>query len=184
MQLFLIKILVKIMDENKMREILVEKITVNIGVGSTGDRLDFAKDLLSRLSGRKPIETLAKKRNPVWKLRAGMPIGTKVTLRGKLALEFLNKALIAKRRLLSPNNFDNTGNFSFGVAEYIDFPGAKYDPTIGMFGFDVCVSLQRPGLSVKYRRIKSAKIGKTHRISKEEAINFAKNKLNIKIEEA
>src|SRR3989338_3672773 len=118
---------------NKMREILIEKVTVNIGVGSPGERLDYAKELLSKLTGKKPIETKAKKRNPVFKLRQGLPIGVKVTLRGKPATEFLEKALIANKNLLNMRNFDATGNFSFGVKEYIDFPGAKYDPKIGMF---------------------------------------------------
>ena len=165
-----------------MQGIRIEKVTVNIGVGSPGERLDFAKELLSKLSGKKPVETTAKKRNPVWKLRVGLPIGTKVTLRGKGAEEFLGKALTAKKKTLNSTNFDKTGNFSFGVAEYIDFPGAKYDPRIGMFGFDISVSLTRPGKRVQYRRIRPSKVGKRQRISKDNAIEFAKSKLSIKIE--
>lgn len=66
---------------NSMREILVEKVTVNIGVGAPGEKLDQAKTLLNRLTGGKtPVETQAKKRDPVFKLRKGLPIGTKVTL--------------------------------------------------------------------------------------------------------
>ena len=171
------------MTTNKMQEILVEKVTVNIGVGSPGERLDYAKELLSKLTERKPIETKAKKRNPVWKLRAGLPIGVKVTLRGKSAHDFLGNALIARRKPLSSGNFDKTGNFSFGVAEYIDFPGAKYDPRIGMFGFDVCVTLSRRGKRVEYRRLRPSTIGKTQRISKQESMEFAKTKLKAKIEE-
>lgn len=168
--------------DNKMRTIAIEKVTVNLGVGASGERLDFAKELLSKLSGRKPIETHAKKRNPVWKLRVGLPIGVKVTLRGKPAHEFLGKALIARRKPLDVRNFDRTGNFSFGVAEYIDFPGAKYDPAIGMFGFDVCVTLTRKGRRVTLRKLKPAKIGKTQTISKEEAMDYAKSALNAKID--
>lgn len=168
---------------NIMQEVFVEKVTVNIGVGSPGERLDYAKELLSKLSGRKPIETKAKKRNPTWKLRVGLPIGVKATLRGAQAIEFLRNSLIARRKPLSPDNFDKTGNFSFGVAEYIDFPGAKYDPRIGMFGFDVCVTLSKKGKRVKFRRIRAARVGKGQNISKEEAINFAKSKLNAKVEE-
>lgn len=168
---------------NKMQEISVEKITVNIGVGSPGERLDYAKELLSKLTGRKPIETKAKKRNPVWKLRVGLPIGVKVTLRGKPALVFLGNALIARRKAVSQDSFDRTGNFSFGVAEYIDFPGAKYDPRIGMFGFDVCVTLTKRGKRVGYRRIKSSKVGKAQKVSMQEAIDFAKSNLKAKIEE-
>jgi large subunit ribosomal protein L5 len=167
---------------NKMREILIDKVTVNIGIGQPGERLDFAKDLIERLSGEKPIETLAKRREPVFKLRKGLPIGAKVTLRKSAAKEFLDKALTAKRRVLSERNFDNSGNFSFGVAEYIDFPGAKYDPSIGMFGFDVAVTLIRRGERVRRRRIANSKVGKKHLLHTEDAMDFAKSVLNAKIE--
>ena len=166
-----------------MREILIEKVTVNIGVGSPGDRLENAKGLLNKLSGgKKPIETTAKRRDPVFKLRKGLPIGAKVTLRGKDAKEFLDKALTAKRKLLKERNFDKGGNFAFGIHEYIDFPGAKYDPSIGMFGFDICVTLKRRGKRVSTRRYRPAKIGTKHLITKEEAIEYAKHHLHAKVE--
>lgn len=170
-------------NPSKMREVLVEKVTVNIGVGSPGDRLEYAKSLIEKLSGSKPVETTAKKRNPVFKLRVGMPIGVKVTLRGKKATEFIDKALTSRKRMIRSTCFDNRGNFSFGVPEYIDFPGAKYDPKIGMFGFDVCVTLKRRGARVQHRRLKAAKVGKAHLISKDAAMDFAKSVLNAKIEE-
>jgi len=165
-----------------MRDIVIDKVTVNIGVGAPGERLEFAKDLLKRLTGRTPIETQAKRREPVFKLRKGLPIGAKVTLRKAAAKEFLDKALAAKRRMLSPRNFDKTGNFAFGVAEYIDFPGAKYDPAIGMFGFDVAVTLIRRGARVANRKILRSRIGAKHRVGKEEAMEFAKSALNAKVE--
>jgi len=166
-----------------MRSILINKVTVNIGVGAPGDRLDQAKTLLTRLSNdRTPVETLARKRDPVFKLRKGLPIGTKVTLRGDEAKSFLEKALAAKRKTLKLSNFDKQGNLAFGVHEYIDFPGAKYDPGIAMFGFDVCVSLARPGGRIALRRLRPASIGNAHRISKEEAMEFMKNSFNVKIE--
>ncbi len=166
-----------------MRDISIEKVTVNIGVGAPGERLDNAKGLLSRLAGnRKPVETTAKRREPVFKLRKGMPIGTKVTLRGDDAKSFLEKALSARRKTLMESNFDKQGNFAFGVPEYIDFPGAKYDPAIGMFGFDVCVSLVRPGRRVSVRRLRPARIGNRHRISREEAMDFVKSSFGVKIE--
>jgi large subunit ribosomal protein L5 len=169
------------MADNAMREILIDKVTANIGTGVGGDRLEYAKQLLEKLSHGKPIETTAKKRNPVFKLRVGMSIGTKVTLRGTKAKEFVDKALTARKRMLKASNFDRTGNFSFGVPEYIDFPGAKYDPKIGMFGFDVCVTLKRRGKRVQERRANTSSIGKAHRIKKEEAIEFARSALNAKI---
>ncbi len=170
-------------NDNPMRKILVEKVTVNIGTGQPGEALDNAKGLIERLcEGRKPVETVAKRREPAFKLRKGLQIGTMVTLRGKDARSFLEKALAAKRKTLKSGNFDREGNFSFGVAEYIDFPGAKYDPSIGMYGFDVCVTLVRPGRRVVKRRMRKAKIGKKHRISRDEAIEFAKAEFGVKIE--
>lgn len=166
-----------------MRGILIEKVTVNIGVGAPGDKLEQAKSLLERLAdGRQPVETHARRRDPVFKLRKGLPIGTKVTLRGDAAKSFLEKALIAKRRVLKGSNFDRQGNFAFGVHEYIDFPGAKYDPAIAMFGFDVCVSLGRPGRRITLRKLRSSPIGRKQRISRDEAIEFAKSALNVKVE--
>ncbi|HSB47072.1 MAG TPA: 50S ribosomal protein L5 [Candidatus Bilamarchaeum sp.] len=166
-----------------MREIIIEKVTVNIGVGAPGDKLEQAKTLLSRLTeNRKPVETHARKRDPVFKLRKGLPIGAKVTLRGKGAKSFLEKALAAKKKLLKESNFDKQGNFAFGVHEYIDFPGAKYDPAIAMFGFDVCVSLGRKGRRVVSRKLRSSRIGKSHRVTKEEAMEFAKNAFSVRLE--
>ena len=170
------------MTDNKMQEILIDKVTVNIGVGAPGERLDFAKSLIQRLTTRTPVETQAKRREPVFKLRKGMPIGAKVTLRKTVAREFLEKAFAARRRTLSAHNFDKTGNFAFGVAEYIDFPGAKYDPAMGMFGFDVAVTLARRGRRVAYRKIRPAVLGNRHRITKDQAIDFARSVLNIKVE--
>lgn len=166
-----------------MRELLIEKVVVNIGCGQPGEILDNAKDLLSRLcGGRTPIETKARKREPTFKLRKDLPIGTKVTLRGDIAKTFLEKAIIAKRKILKRSNFDKQGNFAFGVHEYIDFPGVKYDPSMEMYGFDVCVTLTRKGNRVKTRMLQPAKIGKNHRISKEEAMGFVEKNFGAKLE--
>jgi large subunit ribosomal protein L5 len=171
------------MTENKMREIFVEKVTANIGVGAPGETLDQAKALLSRLAdGSTPVETHAKRREPTFRLRKGLPIGTKVTLRGGSAKSFLEKSLAAKRKALKDSNFDKQGNLAFGVAEYIDFPGAKYDPSMPMFGFDVCVSLTRRGRRVALRSLRSGRIGKRHRISRDEAMEFMKTSFGVSIE--
>ncbi len=170
-------------EQNPMRELLVEKVTLNIGVGAPGERLEYAKELISRLAGdRKPVETLAKTRNPVFKLRKGLPIGVKVTVRGKAASNILEKAFIAKRKKIEAKNFDKEGNLSFGIAEYIDFPGIKYDPEIGMFGFDVCVSMKRNGRRVVLRKLKSSKLGNNHKISKNESMEFMKNNFGVAVE--
>ncbi|MFN3910190.1 MAG: 50S ribosomal protein L5 [Candidatus Anstonellaceae archaeon] len=167
---------------NPMREIMIEKINLNIGVGHAGSELENAKVLLERLTLQKPTETLAKVRNPVFHIKKGDRIGVKVTLRDQAAIDFLKKALKAKEYRLSEKNFDRFGNFSFGIPEYIHFPGAKYDPKIGIIGFDVCVSLKRKGgWRIKERKIKKSKIPQKHRISKEEGIEFVKKMFGVEI---
>ena len=78
-----------------MKEILIEKVTLNIGAGEGGQKLENAKTLLERISGRTAIKTLSKIRNPVFHIKKGDPIGVKVTLRGELASEVLKKCLKA-----------------------------------------------------------------------------------------
>jgi len=166
-----------------VRNILIEKVTVNIGVGEPGQTLDQARDLLGRLAGgRKTLETRAKRREPTFRLRKDLPIGCKVTIRGKDAKEFLDKALTAKRKVIKSSNFDKQGNLSFGISEYIDFPGIKYDPSMPMFGFDVCVSLTRPGRRVQLRKLEPAKVGKSHRITKDEAMEYVKTTFGVTLE--
>ncbi len=167
--------------ENPMRRIRIEKVVVNIGVGEPGERLEKAKTLLQRLTGAKVVETEAKKKIPKWGIRPGLKIGVKVTLRGKAAEEFLNKALDAVDRKIKESSFDEFGNFSFGIHEYINIPGVKYDPKIGIFGMDVSVSLERPGFRVKRRKVRSAKVGKRHLITKDEAIAFVKENYGVEV---
>ena len=168
--------------ENKMKEIVVDKVTLNIGVGKAGQELENAKTLLQRLSGAKAVPTHAKSRNPVFHIRKGDIIGPKATLRRAPALEFLKKALKVKTFTLPARSFDKEGNFSFGVPEYIEFPGAKYDAQIGMLGFDVCVTLRRRGFRVGKRRRGKARIGASHRLTQADGIEFAKGAFSIKVE--
>ncbi len=161
--------------------IKIEKVTLNIGVGVSGEKLEAAKTLLQRLSGQKPIETKAKDRIPTWNLRPGLPIGTKVTLRGKRAVEILNRCLDSVERKLKASSFDTSGNFAFGVREYIDIPGIKYDPKIGMFGLDVIVTLEKPGFRIKRRKIAPRSIPTRHRITKTESIDFVSKDLRVEI---
>lgn len=169
-------------SNNPMRAVVIDKVTLNIGVGNGGAELENAKTLLERLSGRKAIETLAKGRNPVFKIKKGDAIGAKTTLRGEEAVAFVKKALHVKGFTLSGRNFDRVGNFSFGVPEYIEFPGAKYDPKIGIIGFDVCVTLRRKGgWRTARRRAVRAAMGPSHRLTKEEGIAFAKESLGVTV---
>lgn len=166
-----------------MKSISVEKVTLNIGAGTDQAKLEKGIKLINSITGLKPVKTFTKKRIQEWGLRPGLPIGCKLTLRNKEALELLKRLLEAKDSTLSTSNMDNEGNLSFGIREYIDVPGVKYDPDIGIMGFQVCITLKRKGFRVKTRAIKRAIIPKKHRISREDAIDFMKNTFNMKIAE-
>jgi len=175
------------MAENPMRRIRLEKVVVNIGVGEPGERLEKAETILRRIvkvvtgADAKPVRTIAKKKIPKWGIRPGLAIGVKVTLRGDVAEKFLRAAFDAVGNRISEKSFDRQGNFSFGIREYIDLPGVKYDPSIGIFGMDVCVSLERPGYRVKRRKVRRAKVGKNHLIARDEAIAFVKEKFGVEV---
>ncbi len=166
---------------NPMRKIRIEKVTLNIGVGQPGERLDNAKKLLETITGKQATLTEAKVRNPTFKIRKGLPIGVKVTLRGKDAIEILKRAFKSVKNKIPKKSFDTAGNFAIGIKEYIDFPGVKYNPEIGMFGFDVVVTLERPGYRVKKRKRAPAKVGKSHKIKPEEAMEFVKETFGVEV---
>ena len=168
---------------NQMKNISVEKVTLNIGAGKDQAKLEKGIKLISSITGLKPVKTFAKKRIQEWGLRLGLPIGCKLTLRNTEALELLKRLLEAKDSTLSTSNMDNEGNISFGIREYIDVPGVKYDPDIGIMGFQVCITLKRKGFRIKNRAIKRAVIPKKHRISRQDTIDFMKNAFNMKIAE-
>lgn len=168
---------------NIMKQIKLEKVTLNIGTGGPGEKLDKALKLLKKLTNKKPVATTTKKRIPTWGLRPGLQIGCKVTVRGKEAEDLSKRLLAAKSNKLSPSNFDNTGNVSFGIPEYLDITGAEYDSGIGIIGLEAAITLIRPGFRIKFRKFKKKKISVSHRITKEEAIDFMKNKFSIEIGE-
>ena len=164
-----------------IKEIKIDKVTVNMGVGQSGEELEKAMKVLEKITGAKPVKTLCKVKQPGWGIRPGLAIGTKVTLRRVLAEKFLKEALKAKDNQLKEKSFDKQGNFGFGVKEYIDLPNIKYDPQYGIRGFDVLVSLQRAGYRVKKRKIKKQKLPVRHVINKTEAIDFVKKSFGVEI---
>jgi|SRR3989344_258448 len=164
---------------NPMKDIRIEKITLNIGTGEAGNKLEQAMRLLQALTGQKPVSTTAKKRIPTWGVRLGLTIGTKVTLR-KNKDKTLENMLEAVGNRLSIKKIGE-GTLSFGIPEYILVPGAKYDIDIGIIGLGVMVTLERRGFRIKKRGIRKGKIPQRHLISKEETIDFLKKKFNTKI---
>lgn len=164
---------------NPMKKVRIEKVTLNVGCGTTLNP-ENAKKILETISERKAVITMSKKRS-TFNVPKDKPIGCKVTIR-KDADAVLKKLLEAKDNRLKGSNFDSTGNFSFGIKEYIDVPGTDYEPKIGIIGFDVAVTLERPGYRVK-RKSLSRKIGKAHAIKKEEAMDFMRENFGVEIEE-
>jgi large subunit ribosomal protein L5 len=169
--------------EQVMRKIRIEKVTLNIGAGKDEEKLKKGKKLLKTITEIEAVNTFTKKRIPGWGLRPGLAIGCKITLRHQKAIEILKRLLEAKDNTLSLRNFDDKGNFSFGIAEYIDIPGIKYDPEIKIMGLEVAVTLERPGFRIKKRRVQIKKIPKKHMITQEESVEFMKKGFNIIIEE-
>lgn len=167
--------------KNPMLGIRLEKITINMGCGGDEKLIERCKKLVELLTGgKKPIVTLSKKRS-TFGVAKYKPVGVKLTMRGKEAAAFLDLALSGVEKRLKPSQFDSEGNFSFGVKEYIEMPGIKYDHDIGMLGFDVAVTLERAGFVVSKRRVKRGKISKHHKIKKEESMEWAKKNLGVEI---
>lgn len=158
-----------------MKQIRINKVTLNVGAGTDKGLLDRGVLLLKAITGVEPVKTTTNKRIPGWSLRPGLPIGCKVTLRGEAAAKVLKRLIAAKDNKILLSKFDDNGNFAFGIHEYIDIPDTTYDPAIGMMGLEVSVTLYRPGFRVKNRRLGKAKIGKTHVITKEDAVEFMKS---------
>ena len=164
-----------------MREVRVAKVTLNIGAGKNEDVLKKGLKLLQKITPLKPVKTATKKRIPGWSLRPGLEIGTKVTARAD-AVALLKRLLVAKENILKSSNFDDRGNFAFGIPEYIEIEGLDYDPELKIMGLEVAVTLERPGYRVKHRRIKQGKVGKNHQVTRDEAITFVREKFGIEVQ--
>src|ERR671930_338335 len=165
---------------NPMRKISVGKVVINIGVGRSGEPLEKARHALQELTDRRPSVRGAKKSVRDFNIHKGEPIAAMVTVRRVPANEFLKRVVAANRNALKASSFDSYGNISIGIREHIDIPGTKYNPDVGIFGMDVCVSLTRPGYRVAKKRDKHS-IGKDHRISKEDAIRFFKEEYGAEV---
>ena len=134
--------------DNPMQVPRIDKIVLNMGVGeAVADRkkVDSAARDLALIAGQKPVLTIARKSISTFKLREGMPIGAKVTLRRSRMYEFLDRLItIALPRVkdfrgLSPKSFDGRGNFALGLKEHIIFPEINYDKVEAIWGMDIIV---------------------------------------------
>jgi large subunit ribosomal protein L5 len=134
--------------KNRMEVPRLERIVVNVGMGEATQNaklLDAAVKELGVITGQRPVVTRAKKAIANFKLRKGLPIGTKVTLRGKHMYEFLDRLVtIALPRIrdfkgVSPKAFDGRGNYTLGLKEQLIFPEIKYDEVASIHGMDITV---------------------------------------------
>jgi large subunit ribosomal protein L5 len=174
----------EIVETNPMRALRIGKVVVNISVGASGDPLEHAQTIMEQLTGQKPCQRFAKQTIRGFNIRKKEPIACMVTLRGIKAETFLEKAFVAVDKKVNPHSFDKWGNFAFGIKEHIDIPGTRYDPNLGITGMDVMVTIERSGYSIEKKKHARGKIGKSHKVTPEESMDFVKSKFSIKVEVA
>jgi large subunit ribosomal protein L5 len=163
-----------------MRHPFVAKVVVDMCTGG-GEPLTRASSILEELTGQSPMQSRAKQTVRDFGIRRKEAIAVRVTLRHEKAKEFLEKALKAKDDILLIKNWDDDGNFAFGIAEHINIPGVKYDPQKGIQGMNITVVLERPGYRVKRRRRQRSKVPYRHRLTPEESMVYVKNTFGIEI---
>lgn len=146
------KMVSSMMDKFEYKSVMqvpkIEKIIINMGVGDAVQNsklLDSAVDELTQISGQKPVVTRAKNSIAGFRLREGMPIGTKVTLRGERMYEFLQKLIrvalprVRDFRGVSNKAFDGRGNYTLGIKEQLIFPEINYDKVNKVRGMDIAI---------------------------------------------
>jgi len=164
-------------EKNPMREIKLERVVLNIG--GTDEKLSKGFILLEKLTGKKPVKVKATKRIPTWQVRPGLEVGTKVTIRGKGAIDILKKLLPGIDNTLKEKQIQDNF-FSFGIHEYIEIPGVEYIREVGIMGFEVTAVFSRAGKSVERKKVKKGK-AKRLVVKREEIENYLKNKFGTEI---
>ncbi|MCK5177830.1 MAG: 50S ribosomal protein L5 [Candidatus Aenigmarchaeota archaeon] len=167
--------------KNLMRAIKLEKVVFNLGLKESGEVVERVYKLAEKLTDSKPVRTKSTRKARTFRLRKGLDIGIKVTLRDEKAKKFLKKALTGVENKLKKSCFDNNGNVSFGIKEHLDIPGEEFDPTIGIFGFNINTTLTRGGFRIRRRKVKAKSIPTSIRIKQDESIDFFKKNYNVSL---
>lgn len=132
--------------KNRMQVPKLDKIVINMGIGEAKENakiLEAAMSDMELITGQKPIKTISKKSIANFKIREGMPIGCKVTLRGEKMYEFLDRLVnlalprVRDFRGVNPNSFDGRGNYALGIKEQLIFPEVEFDKIDKVRGMDV-----------------------------------------------
>ena len=160
------------MNENKIRDIKIEKVV--LGVGGIGEELEKGVKLLGLLTGRKIAKMRTNKRIPSLNVRPNLEVGAMVTIR-KNPEETLKKMLMAIENVLKKKQISEN-NFSFGIKEYLEIPGIEYQRDIGIIGLDVTVVFKRAGKRIRLKKMKKGKIPARQTISREEIIKYMEEK--------
>lgn len=172
----------RILEEWKkqpMRKPRIVKVTLNIGVGTSGEKLAKAHKVLEQITEAKPVPRKAKKTVRAFGIKKGENIGVAVTLRGEKALSTLKRLFEAVGNRVKASSIDEHGNLCFGIPEHIQIPGIRYDPEIGIYGLDVCITISRPGSRVAIRKRARSRIPRRHRVTREETMVLLSQLLNI-----
>jgi large subunit ribosomal protein L5 len=166
---------------NPHQKVRVLKAVINAGVGESGEARTKAEKVLGMVTGQKPVATRSHSTNRDFGIRKGQEIGAKVTLRGEAAVGFLVRAFEARDKQLDLDSIDRNGNFSFGIADYTDFSGMKYDPAIGIRGMDVAVEIGRAGFRLRDRKLCARPIPKSLRSTREETRAYLESRFGVTV---
>merc|ERR1712220_1025 len=166
--------------DNAMRKVQCDKLIINIAVGESGDRLTKAVRVLQQLSDQTPDENFARYTVRTFGIRRNEKIACHVTVRGDKAMDLIERGLKITDYEISAKHFYATGNFGFGVNEHIDL-GLKYDPQTGIYGMDFFICLKRPAYNVAKKKAKRGRFGISHRVTKEDAMEWVRQTFNADI---
>merc|ERR1712220_1786 len=166
--------------DNTNRDVICDKLIINIAVGESGDRLAKAVRVLQQLSDQTPVENVARYTVRTFGIRRNEKIAAHVTVRGQKATDLIERGLKITDYEISAKHFSDSGNFGFGINEHIDL-GLKYDPATGIYGMDFYIVLRRAAFSVPKKKAKRGRLGKPHRVTKEDAMEWVRQTFNAEI---